>query len=244
MKKIEQETNSAAVLEIFHPNEDVICQHLDEGLGNGAADNLKRALDLKEIKSFALEHPIEYLKYIKEAASRNKKDAVMFKIFPNHIKSEEKLRSVLYFSEILLMLRRNTLQSYISNKKAIKVGTYANVDTSGLRVQFCAKEFFSWRKNIHNFFNSVLELSEVHKNPVESFNYEELYSNEKQYFNSLFDILGVKSINDVTVSSVLRKQDNSETAEEKVVNSAEMIRELDKLGLSDLNSVFSIDKHG
>ena len=120
MKKIEQETNSAAVLEIFHPHEDVICQHLNEGLGKDATEGVKASLGIKEIKPFGLTNPVSYINKLKDAALSKGNQSLLFKIFPDHLRDESKLKEVLSISDYVIVLRRNTLQSYISNKKSDK----------------------------------------------------------------------------------------------------------------------------
>ncbi|MFZ8201879.1 hypothetical protein [Alteromonas portus] len=241
MKNIERETNSAAVLEIFHPFEDVICQHIDEGLGKGTAERIKQSLGINEIKKFALSQPVDYINILKEHALSEKNDGLLFKIFPGHISEREKLKEVISISDCIVLLKRNTLQSYISNKKAMQVGTYANVDTSSVKVDFNSNEFINWRRSIYSFFNTVFEIANELKESVTSFNYEELYAPSDSSKESLYELLDLKSrvaqINQV----VLKKQDKNTTAVGKVNNDREMVSFLIENGWEEMDSITCVD---
>lgn len=244
MKKIEQETNSAAVLEIFHPHEDVICQHLNEGLGKDATEGVKASLGIKEIKPFGLTNPVSYINKLKDAALSKGNQSLLFKIFPDHLRDESKLKEVLSISDYVIVLRRNTLQSYISNKKAIKVGTYANVDTSDIKVDFDSNEFISWRRNIYSFFDSVCSIcSEVGKE-ISSFNYEDLYFGEDSNMDFLYDSIMLDVKQPSKVKNILRKQDNNKTATGKVNNEKEMMSFLLDKGWQTMDSVIEADLVG
>lgn len=241
MKNIERETNSAAVLEIFHPFEDVICQHIDEGLGKGTAERIKQSLGINEIKKFALTQPVHYINILKEHALSKNNDGLLFKIFPGHITEREKLKEVISISDCLVLLKRNTLQSYISNKKAMQVGTYANVDTSGVKVRFNSKEFINWRSSIYSFFDTVSELSTELDESVATFNYEELYAPSNSNKEFLYELLDLKSRVAPKNQVPLKKQDKNTTAVGKVDNDREMMSFLIENGWEEMNSINCVD---
>ena len=241
MKKIERETKTAAVLEIFHPIEEVICQHLTEGLGEHGVSRLKDTFNISEVRNFAIENPVEYLEEIKKLSKENGKENVIFKIFPGHIKNNQKLNDIISFSQYVLFLRRNTLQSYISNKKAIAVGTYANIDTSSIKVEFSSQEFLQWRNNIYFFFNTVEDLVKKSDVPSNWFNYEELYSKDKSFVTEMYGKMDITSSSSNS-TDVMRKQDTSSFARQKVNNPDTLMSYLRENKLEALDEVTSIDK--
>lgn len=236
MKKLEV-SGVASVLEIFHLNEHVICQHIDEGLGKGSADKLKQLIGRDTIREYALQEPLAYLDKIKVLAQEIGKHTVIFKVFPGHLRDVEKLAEVISVSDAMIKLRRNTLQSYISNKKAIKVGTYANVDTSGIDVDFNAEEFQNWRRNIYSFFSKVDEICKSKGIEISDYNYEELYSDDSLFMSELCDTLKLQFQQLSQVSHKLKKQDNKSLASEKVSNNNELMYWLEKNDLQLLDSV-------
>lgn len=241
MKKIQQESNTSAVLEIFHPNEDVINQHLDEGLGKGGSHRVKEKLSIENIRDFAVEYPVKYIEAIRSVSAENNQEAVIFKIFPGHIKNVEKLAEVISLCDSLFFLRRNTLHSYISNKKAIKVGTYANVNTSQIKVDFNGKEFLSWRESIYSFFNTVEKLLNHDKIEVLYCNYEELYSKDERFINTMYSKMRISVVNVEKSVPALRKQDNSPYAHEKISNPDDLLGFLYEYKLQELDPVSNVD---
>lgn len=240
MKRLEM-AGIASVLEVFHLNEHVICQHIDEGLGIGSADKLKQLIGRDTIREYALQEPLAYLDKIKAIAQENGKNTLIFKVFPGHLRDAVKLAEVISESNSIIRLRRNTLHSYISNKKAIKVGTYANVDTSGVNVDFNAEEFQNWRRNIYSFFSKVDEICTSKGIEISEYNYEELFSNDNSFLKSLYQRLAITYSDSSEYTELLKKQDHKVLASEKVTNERELLSYLKIERLEQLDSVLTVD---
>ena len=241
INKIAKNTRSSGVLEIFHPIEEVICQHLDQGLGKGASDLLKCSLGTSDLRSFSQTNLKCYLNEVASIAGKNGSSSLVFKIFPGHLKDESNLTELFSLTNKVFYLRRNTLHSYISNQKAIKVGTYANVDTSDVFIEFIEKEYIQWKNGIDRFFSHTAKILENLKISYKFFDYEKLYESDDLDISKLAEHLELPIDQSRRLDYSLRKQDSRNLATEKISNPENLIRFLNKYEIIDLNESSCID---
>mgnify|MGYP001169141677 CR=1 FL=1 len=241
LKTIEAVTKSSSVLEIFHTSEDVIKQHVDEGLGAGSAESILKKSNYNSLSEFSKQDPLKYLNDLKEFALNNGSESLIFKIFPGHIKTDENLNLVLDECEHIFFLRRNTLHSYISNQKAISVGTYANVDTSGISIEFNAEQYNEWKKNIYRFFSTVKSLLEARNKDFSILDYEKVYQNKKDSLGKIINQVNLLPTSELEISSKLNKQDSKELATDKVANANQLQEYLKVNDVEFINNCWQVE---
>jgi hypothetical protein len=220
----------STMMEIFHNDEAVIDQHL--GAISGLVKNRLSPLHDTFRQSF-LTDPIQYLAVVQEEA---RAEALVFKIFPSHL-PEEKLSEVLRRSHLTIFLMRNVLHSYISNEAAKKVGRYANVDTSEVKVTFSHSAFVWWIQFITAHFENAFFAVCSEKRSFIVVNYEEFRDDPerlKWFQKILLQKLDVKLELETLDSPSLMKQDKRTSALEKVSNPDKMLSFLRENGLEYL----------
>lgn len=241
LKSIESVSNSCTVLEIFHTSEDVIKQHIDEGLGAGSAESILNNSKFNSLSELAKQAPLKYINDLKVLAQKIGYESLIFKIFPGHIRSKENLTLVLDECDNLFFLRRNTLHSYISNQKAINVGTYANVDTSDISIEFKTEQYNEWRENIYRFFSNVQGLLKARNKEFSILDYEVIYLNTKDNLEMIISQINLHPVSEIEISSKINKQDSKELATEKVVNAKELQKYLELNDIELINNCWEIE---
>jgi hypothetical protein len=114
-------------------------------------------------------------------------ECTFFKVF-DHILDEtigngiKIFQSIINDIDIAFLLKRNTLDAYISENKAQMVGAYATVDTSHIKIKFDKDEYLFAKERYKGFFKIVeTELKKQNKSLI-LLNYEEFItkSNKNQ----------------------------------------------------------------
>lgn len=243
MRSLQNKYNVRALYEIFHTYENIVLQHIEQGLGEvqkkALEDNVLMSYD--GVQDFSRKKPILYLDTIKIFLEQ---EHLLYKIFPGHIKTEKNLEDLVLDSSAIVFLRRNVLHSYISNKVAEKVGTYANVDTSDIKIEFVKSEFVYWNNHIQDFFNKVEGIVASKNLSCCYLNYEEVVKNSDAYNLTMENIashFGSIERFDKVSKLDLKKQDARLLAQHKVSNPESMLKQLSDMKLdyldSSLNSV-------
>lgn len=222
-----------AFYEVFHSHENIVQEHITQALGSAGLQKIVEtvASDAKAgFREFSLTFPDQYLTLL----HRNSNAAHMFfKIFPGHIKNLESLKSTLMRADKVIFLLRNTLHSYISDRIARKVGTYANVKTSHLKVEYVERDFVSWHNQIVNYFSCVKEiLAKIEKDSL-FLHYEDMYlsGDTEAYYRDFASFCKLNFVESKEAEPALRKQDHRFSAIEKVSNPSDMIESLSTLGV-------------
>lgn len=219
MKSIENLSRALCVLEAFHTSETVIKQHLNGAIGANKAleDELGIQPSFSTYREYSQALPKEYLSALTKLALSNEKELLLFKVFPGHLGDDRILQQVLENSDIIIKLRRNSLHSYLSDLKAIKVGAYANVDTTNVKVEFIASAFENWRSGISSFFSRVDTMCEQIEKTHSLYHYEDIYGDNFSKLIQLLNELGINS-DQPAFSTQIVKQDKNTFATEKVTN--------------------------
>lgn len=225
--------------EMFHMNEDVVKEHLLHCLSKEQIQSIEdQALESghSSLKEFYLQEPLKYLDKVDELADH---ENFIFKIFPHHIKGKENLHKVLSSCDAVIFLLRNTLHSCISNQVAVSVGTYANVDTSNVSINFDEFEFIRWHNHILDFFSEVEAALKDQNMPVLTLDYENIYlkTDINLSVKNILDELGLPAKNSDSEKGLLKKQDLRNLASEKVSNCEELKRFLEENHLTRLDDV-------
>lgn len=147
---------------------------------------------------------------------------VFFKVF-DHVLNEEEGNGEKLFQFILndvdigILLKRNLIDAYISEKKAQKKGAYDFCDTTNIKIKFRKKEYLLLKKRYNEFFEFVkLEFQKQNK-LLNIINFEEfIKSTDAGKLNHLSNVTKLK----IKEKTCLKhsKQDKTINIEEKIIN--------------------------
>lgn len=239
LRTLAKKAEVSSAYEMFHMNEEVVLEHLKHALSDENIEIIKEKsseLGFDSLKEFYQNDSLKYLDLVHSLAESND---FIFKIFPYHIKSEENLKKIINSCDFVIFLSRNSLHSCISNQVAQQVGTYANVDTSAVTVDFDEEEFISWHNNIINFIENVENKVDEANGESLKYTYEDIFCSNSidQKVESLIAKLRFELRSDGSKVPLLRKQDSRGKASEKVSNPDFLKSFLDALNLSDLDDL-------
>jgi len=228
---LEQIRQIKVYFEIFHFQLDVIEQHL-----KGDYRRIAEILDLSEDPAVARPQIVDQAaKYIQTLAQLNPERTLAFKVFPGHLPAN-KLKPILCGAELLILLRRNSLHSYISNLIATKTNHWGWHDTSENKVQFDPAKFDQHRGNISGFNNFVRDVAESEGVKFLTLDYETLAYGDLLP-TAMADVLSAQLDKVFTCAPrehTSRKQDKRVDALQKVSNPPDMLKHLRKRDLERL----------
>lgn len=234
--------------EIFHPQEAYgLGAEYVNALAKSAGQRFREAGD-PALVSFIRANPIASINCIAEVAAKQGKRALYFKVFPFHWENVPRVISELasWKGFCPVILRRKTIDVYISNEKAAAVGRYRDVNTSDLLIRLDANKFAEWAlihrawyQNItdHLKFNSCKPLYATYEDDINmSLSALLLHWKELLSLGEVPDFLPIPVIR----RPVPFRQDTRITSE-KVCNYQEFENQVKEMGLwSECDGYFEI----
>ena len=239
LRTLAKKAEVSAAYEMFHMNEEVVLEHLKHALSDENIETIKEKsseLGFDSLKEF---YQTDSLKYLELIHSLAESDDFIFKIFPYHMKEGENFEKIISSCDLVIFLSRNSLHSCISNQVAIKVGTYANVDTSDVSVEFDEEEFKRWHNHIVDFFEYTEAITKKCNVRYVMVSYESMFLGEAldDKVQSIINLASLNYRESEVNPPVLKKQDTRQLAIEKVKNPSELISFLEREELKNLNAV-------
>jgi hypothetical protein len=225
------------LLEIFHTNPVVARNHL-------AADEA-----LKSTPSFintytreaATQEPLALLDTI--ARIKQERNAIVFKIFPDHLPGHA-LAEVIAKSDELLIHTRNRIHSYISDVIATRLASWSHISTSDQYIDFSPDSFRHYSRHVHKFLSSALELAIDSKKAISFSSYEALMEDsarESIVHTLLTALLGSNHLGTHTADWLPTRQDTRPLASDKVTNPDTLLEFLEEQNVNALdNGAFDI----
>ena len=214
------------MLEIFHQDEAIIENHLQELYEpvNNRLGNYPRSLRQRVTDS-----PLNYIESIQQEISQ---EYLLFKIFPQHL-LDDKLKLLIEHSDHVIYFLRNVLHSFISNEIAKKLNCYGGVDTSGIKVAFTPEAFIWWINFIYKHFNGAGFSPDDQSSLI---HYEQLLSYESvpEWLAQQLEAQFGHGFTFTDEGHLPLKQDARVNACDKVSNPAEMTTWLDQHNLAYL----------
>jgi hypothetical protein len=186
-----------------------------------------------ESRNIITQRSSEYLHFLNEI---NPNSIVSFKVFPGHLSLQQIFDAMNEISSVLL-IRRNLLQTYISNEISIKLQKWSSIDTSKEKINFSAKHFVDHVLSVTSFYQSIIDRSIFLNLPLAIIDYEDLVLSDKPdtiIIDNLHKCCGFQTCCDLTRINIT-KQDNRKYAVDKVSNPDEMVEFLLGNDLMDLN---------
>jgi len=220
-------------LELFHFAPEVQARHLEDNL-DATIDHF-RPLEGEALREHLAEQPNELLDFL---SSENQGADILFKLFPGHI-GMAALHAMMSNLDGVLMLHRNLLHSFLSNKIARASQAWAGVDTSDQRVSFDETEFVEHVDYVISFYSSIISAAEEAGVPVKHLRYEDIvFSRDRSaQLQDVIKSLGLGQSAEPGHGEVdLLKQDQRQLASDKVTNPDKLLACLAKLGLQDADN--------
>lgn len=175
---------------------------------------------------FASRNPQTLLEII---AKKSKCQYVSFKVFNYHLSREKWKKLILQNKQIIkIIVKRNLLDAYVSERIAFDINRWTMSDTSKVRIEFDENHFVKWL-SIQNKYYNFLETELAKSNQIiNKLKYETLhsYQNNKEKFQYLFNFfrslgldIDLNNLSNKNLSEKLReKQDKRRSILEKVSN--------------------------
>ncbi len=215
--------------EIFHSDINIIKSHLhgDYPLVNQAMQPDGAETTRKEIVASSE----QYLSLLSE---KNQGENFVFKVFPGHLPLAA-LQNTVSSSEVIVILYRNLLHSYISDCIATNEQRWTRIDTSDKKVHFSEKGFLKHVERIVNYYTAVKETAENKK--IVEISYEKLISSDTPILDvqKIFNKVNYKFNIEENTKITIKLQDKRVLAEDKVSNPEALIRFLELNNLEALN---------
>ena len=181
----------------------------------------------KELKNFALKHPLKYINFINDNIQPR---YFCSKIQIPYLLGTKAKKDILYYPKsIIIIMRRNIIDAYISSKKASHFRKWSNVDTSNFKLTIDFGDFMKYYKKITQNEKRLQELLKDRKYLM--VNYEDIhkFKSNREKINYIFKTvqkldsdfkLDVNRMNNI---KLLSKQDNKKR-KDKISNYGEFFR--------------------
>ena len=180
---------------------------------------------INEIISFLIKNdPDKYFNnYMNNIISENIK---IFKLLEHQLTIENQFK-IINNVNFIFILKRNYLDTFISDRKAKQINKYANVDTSDISININLNEYNLFVKKKEEWFNKIINYLNTNNKKYKIIDYDEFYNlNINQKMNLLKDILKDNlnlnlSLNEKLIEE-LQKQDTCNDYKQKISNYEEV----------------------
>ena len=155
-------------------------------------------------------------------AENCEEEFLVFKCFLNQL-SKEQIKYLIDNNHIyytIIFERRNTLDSYISSKKASKINKWGNVSTSHIKIEFNIDDYIKSKKrhlNVYKFYHKILRNVKNHS----YIEYKDTF-NVTNFLDQIKSLIPELSINNISEHFCKKKQDNSNDYKDKIINYEEV----------------------
>lgn len=179
----------------------------------------------KELVNLNHEHPKYFLDFL---VSTTKFKYAGFKVFPEHL-HWRKLKSTLLANREIpkIILKRNLLDVYISDRILKLTNCSQNQDTSSIKIDFDCLDFQAWYFDVRLFYSRVELFLKNSNQRYAELSYEEIhsYSNDVEKIEFLQSWLyenGIEVEHKPKVANFIKKQDKRKQPLVKVKNAEEV----------------------
>lgn len=196
--------------------------------------------DIEDDKTFTRwrrRNPGLVLDHFVAKARRGKKGFIALKIFPQHCPIAE-VGALLQRSNVVpVIMHRDLLDGWISEEKALALGTYYSTDTTGFRPTLKTDGFYAWHDKLVGWYSVVAHLTAGMTRFV--LRYEDLYgagADEAAIVQPLLTHLGLE----YSPAQGMTRQDTAVRWQDKVANPDAVQTFLDRVKPElDLSTMFS-----
>lgn len=180
----------------------------------------------EELLDYVHENPESLIEFMKSKCKEGGKKYLTFKVFPEHLEID-KIAKILQRNDVeVFFIKRTPIESYISELKARKSGSWKNEDYTKIRPELHLNNYLKWHHEKSSWYkNNESFLSSINKK-FATFYYEE-FTKYDDYNNLNFILNAISKIdNDVLksnvetikVNQIYKKQDRNKELHDKVDN--------------------------
>jgi LPS sulfotransferase NodH len=171
-----------------------------------------------DLHNVVRDDPVAFVTHLQAAC---KEDYMLFKLFVDHL-SPEHTRALLSQSTRVIVLKRNFLDSFISNEKAKQVGAYSLVSTTNVKITFDTETYRKYKGYYDALYVSYETFLQENKIPHAVVHYTDFCENPTATMQSIFHGLDVRP-NPQPGTVTFSKQDTSEDYQDKIDNYQEFL---------------------
>lgn len=241
-------TGSTFLMQIFKTlyNSSVMCNYGEifttiEAIMETFNAKEKLGISSENYRSYALNNPMEYIDFIESNVDPNT-EFLFSKIQIPYLmsKHEDMIKKILSRKNCeLVIVKRNILDSFISEKKARYVNRWNTTDTTNLRINIDPKEFFENYCKTVGYYKRLEDIIEKMGKKYIVLNYEKIHklknNNEKIDF-VLKNLKMLQICNDIDDTKfdekeLLKRQDKNDKNCNKISNYKSLQGYLIKMGL-------------
>uniref|UniRef100_A0A6C0I038 Sulfotransferase domain-containing protein n=1 Tax=viral metagenome TaxID=1070528 RepID=A0A6C0I038_9ZZZZ len=165
--------------------------------------------------------PFKLLTHISDICEENN---ILFKLFLDHL-NEIETENILSKSSFVIILKRNYLDSFISNEKALKLNNFSLISTTYEKILFNFKIYEKQKKYFEKLYEKYENFIKENKIPYVIINYEDFHKlnleQQKQYMKQIFDEKMPENniiLKDKINKLFYTKQDTSHSYKDKIIN--------------------------
>lgn len=142
---------------------------------------------------------------------------VLYKLFLDHA-NESDTKTILSQSSMVIILKRNFLDIYISNEKAKLLKTWSNKTTNGINIVFDCKQYENekvYYEQLYNLYETYLQDSSI---PYVMIQYEDFHKLSLQEQKVYVQDIVALDLHDTHRDFCYIKQDTTTDYRDKIVN--------------------------
>jgi hypothetical protein len=191
----------------------------------------------RKLADFVHEHPTAWLDAVSEVATASRKRVLSFKINRDDLPIEVMEREILARPGLRMMtVVRRQVDSYVSWRKAVELGRWRDIDTTGMRLKLDADRFEDWLVQQERWYEHWRNILNRRFLPCPVVRYEididVPVDRVLRRFASAAAVVGItlKAPAEMPHQGLVR-QDKAKSIADKVTNWAEFSREIFSRGL-------------
>lgn len=179
----------------------------------------------KDLVRFNHEHPEHFLNFLN---SFSPKQYAGFKIFPEHLRWHKLKTNLLTNKKVIkIVMRRNLLDVYISDKILEMTKSSQKQDTSDIKLNIDCLDFKTWYFDKMSFYSRVESCLRNSGQQYFELSYEDIHchssDDEKvRYIQSWLKQSGIEINDRPQISDYVKKQDKRKNSLEKIQNDQEL----------------------
>jgi len=233
--------NVEVIDEPFHPKRVVLESHLAPRVQEQLKKHSGQSVcSPAEISKTAHSQTTLYLRAIADSSD---KEFLFFKIFRTHLSKSPLYEYILRNPNVSkLVLRRNSLHTFISWKKAESLANWSHVDTTDMKIELDLEQFANFFSASTTWFDGIAQEMQRQNADLPELHYEDYARlpawQQLQYVAEKLHSCGIEiqlpEPDKLAISLTI--QDRSQSIEQKISNSESVRRDLAAGGLAHLVS--------
>lgn len=144
----------------------------------------------------------------------------VYKIFPGHIKEQRYINEIINQSFVVIILYRNILKKFISDRKARKIDAWENVNTTDIKIHFDIDDYKFYKQKNEKFIEFNKKYVQSIGKPFYTIQYESFFSmtiqEQVEYLNNIRELSELKIPSNIEMP--MKRQDNNPEVKSSIEN--------------------------